>query len=70
MKIQRANFEVGMGQSTNDEDDVVLAVKIEIFGLDTMETAKSVCARVSATLMEMEPQLKLDILKDSDAPLN
>ena len=47
-----------------------MALKIVVFGMDTMQTSQAVFERLSSTLLEIDPELEIAEAKGDKANLN
>lgn len=59
MVIGGAEFTIGVSKETTDPDDFSLALKIVVFGIDTMETAEIIGQELTKTLLKLEPELEI-----------
>ena len=70
MQIGGAEFTMGVSRETNDTGNYSMALKIVVFGMDTMETAHAVFERISATLVDMDPELEIADVEGVKSNLN
>ena len=69
MQIGGAEFTMGVSRETNDTGNFAMALKIVVFGMDTMETAQAVYERLSTILIDMDPELEIAEVKGDKAYL-
>jgi len=70
MQIGGAEFTMGVSRETNDTGNYSIALKIVVFGMDTMQTSQAVFERLSSTLLEIDPELEIAEAKGDKANLN
>ena len=70
MEIGGAEFVMGVSKDTNDPDDFTMALKLEVYGMDSMETAQTVFEKLSQTLLSMDSQLELSEIKGDQTHIN
>ena len=70
MQIGGAEFTMGVSRETNDTGNYSIALKIVVFGMDTMQTSQAVFERLSSTLLEIDPELEVAEAKGDKANLN
>ena len=70
MQIGGAEFTMGVSRETNDTGNYSMALKIVVFGMDTMQTSQAVFERLSSTLLEIDPELEIAEAKGDKANLN
>ena len=70
MQIGGAEFTMGVSRETNDTGNYSMALKIVVFGMDTMQTSQAVFERLSSTLLEFDPELEIAEAKGDKANLN
>ena len=69
--MQIGGVEFTMGVSKNKAPgDVSTALKIVVYGLEDLETAQAVFERISATLIDMDPELEMAEVKGDKSNLN
>lgn len=59
MVIGGAEFTIGVSKETTDPDDFSLALKIVVFGMDTMETTEMVGHELTKALLKLDPELEI-----------
>ena len=59
VEIGGAEFTIGVSKSTDDPDDQSLALKIVVYGMDSLETTENVLERLFQTLQDIDPELQL-----------
>ena len=69
MQIGGVEFTMGVSKN-NAPGDVSTALKIVVYGLEDLETAQAVFERISATLIDMDPELELAEVKGDKSNLN
>ena len=69
MQIGGAEFTMGVSKN-NTPGDVSTALKIVVYGMEDLETAQAVFERISATLIDMDPELELAEVKGDKSNLN
>ena len=70
MEIGGAEFVMGVSKDTTDPDDVTMALKLVVYGMDSMETAQTVFEKLSQTLLSMDSQLELSEIKGDQTHIN
>ena len=70
MRIEGAEFVLGVSKETDDLDDYAMALKLVVFGMDSMETANIVFERLSEALLALDPQLELSEVKGDKSHIN
>ena len=70
VEIGGAEFTIGVSQNTEDSVDRSLALKVVIYGMDSLETADIVLERMLSTLVDIDPQLEMAELKYDKAAMN
>ncbi len=63
-------FTMGVSKETTDPDNMKMALKIVVYGMDSLETAQIVFERISATLLNLDPHLELAEIKGEKTALN
>ena len=69
MQIGGAEFTMGVARD-NAPGNVSTALKIIVYGMEDLETAQAVFERISATLMDIDPELEIAEVKGDKAKLN
>ena len=69
MQIGGVEFTMGVSKN-NSPGDVSTALKIVVYGLEDLETAQAVFERISATLIDMDPELEMAEVKGDKSNLN
>ena len=69
MQIGGVEFTMGVSKN-NAPGDVSTALKIVVYGMEDLETAQAVFERISATLIDMDPELKMAEVKGDKSNLN
>ena len=69
MQIGGVEFTMGVFKN-NAPGDVSTALKIVVYGLEDLETAQAVFERISATLIDMDPELEIAEVKGDKSNLN
>ena len=69
MQIGGVEFTMGVSKN-NAPGDVSTALKIVVYGLENLETAQAVFERISATLIDMDPELEIAEVKGDKSNLN
>ena len=69
MEIGGAEFTRGFSKGVEDQEQHKVAMKIFVFGMDNMETAEAVYERISATLVDMDPEFALATHQRKQHPL-
>ena len=69
MQIGGVEFTMGVSKN-NAPGDVSTALKIVVYGLEDLETAQAVFERISATLIDMDPELEMTEVKGDKSNLN
>ena len=69
MQIGGVEFTMGVSKN-NAPRDVSTALKIVIYGMEDLETAQAVFERISATLIDMDPELEIAEVKGDKSNLN
>ena len=69
MQIGGVEFTMGVSKN-NSPGDVSTALKIVVYGLEDLETAQAVFERISATLIDMDPELEIAEVKGDKSNLN
>ena len=69
MQIGGVEFTMGVTKN-NSPGDVSTALKIVVYGLEDLETAQAVFERISATLIDMDPELEIAEVKGDKSNLN
>ena len=69
MQIGGVEFTMGVSKN-NAPGDVSTALKIVVYGLEDLETAQAVFERISATLIDMDPELEIAEVKGDKSNLN
>ncbi|MDC0190224.1 hypothetical protein OAJ77_03225 [Rhodospirillales bacterium] len=59
VEIGGAEFTIGVSKSTDNPDDQSLALKIVVYGMDSLETTENVLERLFQTLQDIDPELQL-----------
>ena len=59
MEIGGAEFVLGVSKKTEDPDDISMALKMVVYGMDSLETAQSVFEKMTETLLALDPQLQI-----------
>ena len=70
MEIGGAEFVMGVSKDTNDPHDFTMALKLVVYGMDSMETAQTVFEKLSQTLLSMDSQLELSEIKGDQTHIN
>ena len=70
MEIGGAEFNMGVAKSEDGKKEVTMALKIVVYGMDSLETAEAVCHRLTTTLLDMDPELELAEIKNNKSALN
>lgn len=70
MEIGGAEFVMGVSKDTNAPDDFTMALKLVVYGMDSMETAQTVFEKLSQTLLSMDSQLELSEIKGDQTHIN
>jgi hypothetical protein len=70
VEIGGAEFTIGVSNSTDDPDDRSLALKMVIYGMDSLETTENVLERLAQTLLDIDPELQLQEIKGEKSDLN
>ena len=69
--MQIGGVEFTMGVTKHDAPgDVSTALKIVVYGMKDLETAQAVFERISATLIDMDPELEIAEVKGPKSNLN
>ena len=69
--MQIGGVEFTMGVTKHDAPgDVSTALKIVVYGMKDLETAPAVFERISATLIDMDPELEIAEVKGHKSNLN
>ena len=69
MQIGGVEFTMGVSKN-NTPGDVSTALKIVVYGMKDLETAQAVFERISATLIDMDPELEMAEVKGDKSNLN
>jgi len=69
MQIGGVEFTMGVSKN-NAPGDVSTALKIVVYGTEDLETAQAVFERISATLIDMDPELEIAEVKGDKSNLN
>ena len=69
MQIGGVEFTMGVTKH-NAPGDVSTALKIVVYGMEDLETAQAVFERISATLIDMDPELEIAEVKGDKSNLN
>ena len=69
MQIGGVEFTMGVSKN-NPPGDVSTALKIVVYGMEDLETAQAVFERISATLIDMDPELEMAEVKGDKSNLN
>ena len=69
MQIGGVEFTMGVSKN-NAPGDVSTALKIVVYGMEDLETAQAVFERISATLIDMDPELEMTEVKGDKSNLN
>ena len=70
MEIGGAEFIMGFSNEVEDDETPKVALKVVVFGMDDMETAQAVYERISATLVNMDPNLELSANTGDNSAIN
>ena len=70
MEIEGAELNMDVAKSEDGENELTMTLKIVVYGMDSLETAEAVCHRLTATLLDMVPQLEPAEIKTNKGPLN
>ena len=70
MIIGGAEFVMGISREPENTGTPTMALKLVIYGMDGLETAQTVFERLSATLLDMDPQLELAEIKGDKYSVN
>ena len=70
VEIGGAEFTIGVSKSTDNPDDQSLALKIVVYGMDSLETTENVLERLAQTLLDIDPELHLEEIKGEKSDLN
>ena len=69
MQIGGVEFTMGVSKN-NSPGDVSTALKIVVYGMEDLETAQAEFERISATLIDMDPELEMAEVKGDKSNLN
>ena len=69
MQIGGVEFTMGITKH-NAPGNVTTALKIVVYGMGDLETAQAVFERISATLIDMDPELEMAEVKGDKSNLN
>ena len=69
MQIGGVEFTMGVSKN-NSPGDASTALKIVVYGMEDLETAQAVFERISATLIDMDPELEMAEVKGDKSNLN
>ena len=69
MQIGGVEFTMGVSKN-NAPGDISTALKIVVYGMEDLETARAVFERISATLIDMDPELEMAEVKGDKSNLN
>ena len=69
MQIGGVEFTMGVSKK-NAPGDVSTALKIVVYGMEDLETAQAVFERISATLIDMDPELEIAEVKGDKSNLH
>ena len=70
MEIGGGEFVMGVSKKTENPDDFSMALKMVVYGMDSLETAQSVFEKLSETLLALDPQLQIAENEGEDQVLN
>ena len=63
-------FTMGVSKETTNPNDMKMALKIVVYGMDSLETAQTVFERISDTLLNLDPHLELAEIKGEKTAIN